>query len=237
MKRPSRELNIFSLSALDLFASAMGAFILIAVILFPYYQQNSKIVQELQEAKTKAEIAEQRASAAEAAERKAEAAAKSAEQRAAVAEQQRQAAEKRAEAADARAKAAESKVEGPMRVPGGDPNARSLAFAKGCWRTDPFQHQPQVPPGVSQYCFDENGRGNLFFYRAQGNEVCAALAGIRRDGTVIRIDDSDSRCQVGQRDIGPWYADHLVCTPDATGVVICQGTSERASWRVRLHRQ
>jgi hypothetical protein len=51
MKRPSRELNIFSLSALDLFASAMGAFILITVILFPYYQQNSKIVQELQEAK------------------------------------------------------------------------------------------------------------------------------------------------------------------------------------------
>jgi hypothetical protein len=51
MRRPSRELNIFSLSALDLFASAMGAFILIAVILFPYYQQNAKIMQELQEAK------------------------------------------------------------------------------------------------------------------------------------------------------------------------------------------
>ena len=57
MKRPSRELNIFSLSALDLFASAMGAFILITVILFPYYQQNSKIVQELQEAKAQAEAA------------------------------------------------------------------------------------------------------------------------------------------------------------------------------------
>src|SRR5690606_27987601 len=51
MKRPSRELNIFSISALDLFASAMGAFILIAVILFPYYQQNARILQELKEAK------------------------------------------------------------------------------------------------------------------------------------------------------------------------------------------
>src|SRR5690606_21825283 len=51
MRRPSRELNIFSISALDLFASAMGAFILIAVILFPYYQQNAKILQELKEAK------------------------------------------------------------------------------------------------------------------------------------------------------------------------------------------
>jgi len=37
MKKPSREINIFSMSALDLFASALGAFILITVILFPYF--------------------------------------------------------------------------------------------------------------------------------------------------------------------------------------------------------
>ena len=46
MRRPSREINIFSISALDLFASAMGSFILIAVMLFPYYQK-SAIVREL----------------------------------------------------------------------------------------------------------------------------------------------------------------------------------------------
>ena len=46
VKRPSREINIFSLSALDLFASAMGSFILIAVLLFPYYQK-SAIVRDL----------------------------------------------------------------------------------------------------------------------------------------------------------------------------------------------
>jgi len=46
MKRPSREINIFSVSALDLFASAMGSFILIAVMLFPYYQK-SAIVRDL----------------------------------------------------------------------------------------------------------------------------------------------------------------------------------------------
>ncbi len=39
MRRPSREVNIFSLSALDLFASATGAFAILAVILFPYYLQ------------------------------------------------------------------------------------------------------------------------------------------------------------------------------------------------------
>ena len=37
MKRRHREINIFSMSALDLFASALGAFILIAVVLFPYF--------------------------------------------------------------------------------------------------------------------------------------------------------------------------------------------------------
>ena len=37
MRRKDRELNIFSMSALDLFASALGAFILITLILMPYY--------------------------------------------------------------------------------------------------------------------------------------------------------------------------------------------------------
>ncbi len=37
MKRRSKEINIFSISALDLFASGMGAFILITIILIPYF--------------------------------------------------------------------------------------------------------------------------------------------------------------------------------------------------------
>ena len=41
MRQRNREFNIFSISALDLFASAMGVFALIAIILFPYYLQNS----------------------------------------------------------------------------------------------------------------------------------------------------------------------------------------------------
>lgn len=60
MRRSNRELNVFSLSALDLFASAMGAFIIIAVILFPYYLKN-------QDAMTLLVAARNRASAAEAA--------------------------------------------------------------------------------------------------------------------------------------------------------------------------
>ena len=37
MKRRNRDIAIFGMSALDLFASAMGAFILIAIVIFPYF--------------------------------------------------------------------------------------------------------------------------------------------------------------------------------------------------------
>ena len=37
MRRSSREINTLSLSALDLFATAMGAFAIIMLILFPHY--------------------------------------------------------------------------------------------------------------------------------------------------------------------------------------------------------
>lgn len=43
MKRPNRNIEIFSMSVLDLFASALGAFILVAIILFPYFKQNSVV--------------------------------------------------------------------------------------------------------------------------------------------------------------------------------------------------
>ena len=42
MKRRSREISIFSMSALDLFASALGAFILISVVIFPYFPNTSR---------------------------------------------------------------------------------------------------------------------------------------------------------------------------------------------------
>lgn len=41
MKRPNRTVNIFSVSALDLFASAMGAFIILTLILVPFYRNTA----------------------------------------------------------------------------------------------------------------------------------------------------------------------------------------------------
>lgn len=49
MRRPHRHIEIFSMSVLDLFASALGAFILIAIILFPYYKKD--VTEELKASK------------------------------------------------------------------------------------------------------------------------------------------------------------------------------------------
>ncbi|WP_317932705.1 vWA domain-containing protein [Halioxenophilus sp. WMMB6] len=42
MKIPNREINIFSMSALDLFASALGAFIFLSVISLPFFPNTGK---------------------------------------------------------------------------------------------------------------------------------------------------------------------------------------------------
>jgi len=38
MRSKRRDISVFSISALDLFAAALGAFILIVLVLFPYYR-------------------------------------------------------------------------------------------------------------------------------------------------------------------------------------------------------
>ena len=57
MKKSNREINIFSMSTLDLFASAMGAFILITLVLFPYVLNTGK--SEEREAQVKAQFEKQ----------------------------------------------------------------------------------------------------------------------------------------------------------------------------------
>ena len=48
-RRSRRHLEIFSISALDLFASALGAFILVTMILFPYYSEGRTAAETLGE--------------------------------------------------------------------------------------------------------------------------------------------------------------------------------------------
>lgn len=218
-KRPNRELAVFSLSALDLFASAMGTFILMAVVLFPYYLRNEEPVRKLQQGAATVEDLKRRIAAAETQEREAKAAA----------------AKARAETEKAKAETEQTK-RGLMRVPEGGRDRTSVEFAIGCWRTEPFQHSDRHKPGVSQYCFDREGQGTLLWSRDGDRMLCSSFASIRRDGDTIYIDDKDSRCNIGQSDKGPWTADHLVCRPDTGGVVVCSGQSEGARWSVRFVR-
>ena len=50
MRRPNRNIEIFSMSVLDLFAAALGGFILIAVILFPNYMKQQRVELQLESA-------------------------------------------------------------------------------------------------------------------------------------------------------------------------------------------
>jgi len=220
VRRPPRELQVFSLSALDLFASAMGTFILISIVLFPYYLKNQTIIRSMQKQSGLVETLKRRIRSAEGEERAA-----------------------RAEAAKARAEArkwrAETpKVGGPMKLPKGGEKPKSLEFAKGCWRTDPYRHSPRHKPGISQFCFDDKGKGNMMYFRTTEAFACASYATLRREGERITIEDGDARCSIDQKDKGVWTADKLECAPDASGIVWCDGSAGAgSSWRVRLHKQ
>ena len=60
MKSRSREINIFNMSALDLFASALGAFILISVVLFPYFPNTGDSQERVDEVKARLEQSDAR---------------------------------------------------------------------------------------------------------------------------------------------------------------------------------
>jgi outer membrane murein-binding lipoprotein Lpp len=51
MKTRNREINIFNLSMLDVIAGAMGAFLILMVILFPYFKKNAQFLADIQRLK------------------------------------------------------------------------------------------------------------------------------------------------------------------------------------------
>ena len=106
---------------------------------------------------------------------------------------------------------------------------------QGCWRTDPFQHERGYASGVSTYCFDNNGNGQLEWRR--GRTACRTRAQARFEGSVMRVRDGDSSCNDGSR----WYADSLICQRGADNVAQCSGRSQGGtfgptSWTVNLHK-
>ncbi|MBM3648139.1 MAG: hypothetical protein FJX11_10150 [Alphaproteobacteria bacterium] len=121
-----------------------------------------------------------------------------------------------------------------LRLPSVPSN--DYSFMSGCWRTDPFRHEPaQTQSGVSTYCFDANGNGQIEWRR--GRTACRARAQSRYEGATLRLRDSDTTCNDGSR----WYADQLVCRRGADGIAQCSGSSRGASgvpvtWTVNLHK-
>ena len=65
MKLRSKEINIFNMSALDLFASALGAFILISVVLFPYFPNTGDSPERVAEVRAQLEQVQSKLQAAE----------------------------------------------------------------------------------------------------------------------------------------------------------------------------
>ena len=128
----------------------------------------------------------------------------------------------------------------PTRRPGDDrlrlPSpTNNMSFLQGCWRTDPFRHERNQPQaGVSSYCFDANGNGQLEWRR--GRTACRTRAQGRFEGAVLRLRDADTTCNDGSR----WYADQLVCQRGADDVAQCSGSSRGAfgptAWTVNLHK-
>ena len=139
MKRLNREISVFNMSMLDVITGALGAFLMIMIILLPHYNRDSSellsdirelearivvletdaIVAELAladaraevtEAQNRAEAAEERAEAAEVERDAAEAALAEAEGRADAADAERAEAERRVDAADAERAEAERRA-------------------------------------------------------------------------------------------------------------------------------
>lgn len=121
-----------------------------------------------------------------------------------------------------------------LRLPSTPTN--NYSFMEGCWRTDPFRHDVRQPQsGISSYCFDANGNGQLEWRR--GRTACRTRAQARFMGASLALRDADSTCNDGSR----WFADQLTCQRGADNVAQCSGHSRDqfgrpVTWTVNLHK-
>lgn len=99
MHRPNREIVAFSLSAVDLFASALGAFMIVVVLLLPYFRNLTDVEARRQEARQHLEEVKLALAEANTALAKAAAAARAAEAVAEAAESKRDLARQKHDAA------------------------------------------------------------------------------------------------------------------------------------------
>lgn len=115
----------------------------------------------------------------------------------------------------------------PLTLP--DRASGSVAFLKGCWRTDVFsagQH-----PGTTTWCFDDRGGGRFLYARIdQPSYSCSALAEAHYDARQLHLQSLKTSCSDGSAESPGTLAcregtDGALCSADAGG-----------SWTVRLYR-
>lgn len=111
MRRRTGELVTFSMSALDLFACALGAFIMIAIILLPYYLKHEDVVRDNNTLKQQAQSLEDQLNASAQALAAAEAEAAQSAEALAAAQAAAEAARAAAAAAQAKARDAEKQAD------------------------------------------------------------------------------------------------------------------------------
>jgi hypothetical protein len=114
----------------------------------------------------------------------------------------------------------------PLQLPE-RPNG-SLAFLKGCWRTDNFAFGGHR--GTTTWCFDDRGGGRYLYTRTDQPNVffCHAQAQARWEGAALQL-DAKPTCDDGSTDAPP----ALTCRYGTDGA-LCSDPAK--SWTVRLYR-
>jgi hypothetical protein len=114
----------------------------------------------------------------------------------------------------------------PLQLPG-KPNG-SLAFLKGCWRTDNLAFDGHR--GTITWCFDDKGGGRYLYTRTDQPNVffCHAQAQARWEGRELRL-TAKPACGDGSTNAPP----ELTCRDGSDGA-LCSDPAQ--SWTVRLYR-
>ena len=109
------------------------------------------------------------------------------------------------------------------------------SFMSGCWRTDPFRHEPmQGQPGVSSYCFDANGNGQLEWRR--GRTACRTRA--RRASMARRCASATAIRRATTARAGTPTSSSASAAPTTSrnAAAARRAGSARSTWTVNLHK-
>ncbi len=120
----------------------------------------------------------------------------------------------------------------PMTLPGSP--AATVAFLRGCWRTDVFQYEQHS--GITTWCFNDRGAGRVLYSRIdQPNYACNAEADARYAAGVLLFHSLASTCSDGRAlPLGDLDCRQNGEVVHCSGSLPAQGPGE--TWSVGLYR-